>query len=93
MGRWTQYDEASPLIRILQQTLTYPQDDYRLPEGFKRVAYDADTRCYTYRDNLGILYEGSPGNEYGILKPKAAAKPINRSVFDTGESNPFRNIS
>jgi len=49
MGRWTQYDE----------------DSYRLPEGVKRVAYDADTQQYTFKDAGGKLYVGPEGTQYG----------------------------
>ncbi|EJD03795.1 LysM-domain-containing protein [Fomitiporia mediterranea MF3/22] len=52
MGRWTQYDE----------------DDYRLPEGMKRVGYDADTQKYTFRDQDGVYWEGPEGAEYGELR-------------------------
>ncbi|KAK7695204.1 hypothetical protein QCA50_002394 [Cerrena zonata] len=51
MGRWTQYDE----------------DEYRLPEGMKRVGYDADTRKYYFRDSDGSLWQSAEGNQYGQL--------------------------
>jgi len=51
MGRWTQYDE----------------DDYRLPEGMKRVGYDADTQKYYFKDQGGALWEGAEGTEFGEL--------------------------
>ncbi|EPQ60011.1 hypothetical protein GLOTRDRAFT_112810 [Gloeophyllum trabeum ATCC 11539] len=51
MGRWSQYDE----------------DDYRLPDGMKRVGYDSDTQKYYYRDHDGALWEGAEGTEYGEL--------------------------
>ncbi|KAF5384335.1 hypothetical protein D9615_003197 [Tricholomella constricta] len=53
MGRWTQFDE----------------DSYRLPEGMKRIGYDADTKVYTFRDRAGTLYRGAPGADYGTLTP------------------------
>lgn len=37
--------------------------------GFKRVAYDADTQIYTFRDSDGKLYEGLPREEYGVMNP------------------------
>ncbi|RDB28147.1 hypothetical protein Hypma_001391 [Hypsizygus marmoreus] len=55
MSRWTQFEE----------------DAFRLPEGMKRIAYDADTKMYTFRDRLGALYQGPPGEDYGILTPVA----------------------
>ncbi|TFK24279.1 hypothetical protein FA15DRAFT_669719 [Coprinopsis marcescibilis] len=51
MGRWTQYDE----------------DEYRLPEGMKRIGYDSDTGKYQYRDADGSVWEGAEGAEYGEL--------------------------
>jgi len=52
MGRWTQYDE----------------DDYRLPEGMKRVGYDADSGRYYFRDSDGTLWRGAEGVEFGEMK-------------------------
>ncbi|KXN89694.1 hypothetical protein AN958_05234 [Leucoagaricus sp. SymC.cos] len=67
MGRWTQFDE----------------DSARLPEGMKRVGYDADTRQYTFLESsTGMLYESAPGNEYGILRP------IGRSANDQQKARP-----
>ncbi|KAG9313857.1 carbohydrate-binding module family 50 protein [Chiua virens] len=51
MGRWTQYDE----------------DDYRLPEGVKRIGYDTDTGCYYFRDREGLVYKGPEGSQFGEL--------------------------
>ncbi|PPQ84056.1 hypothetical protein CVT26_013949 [Gymnopilus dilepis] len=51
MGRWTQYDE----------------DEYRLPEGMKRVGYDMDSGRYTYRDSGGKYYMGGEGARYGEM--------------------------
>ncbi|KAG1783449.1 hypothetical protein EV702DRAFT_934688, partial [Suillus placidus] len=51
MGRWTQYDE----------------DDYRLPEGVKRVGYDADSGRYYFCDRAGLVYKGPEGSEFGEL--------------------------
>ncbi|EOR00789.1 hypothetical protein E3P92_01254 [Wallemia ichthyophaga] len=42
----------------------YDSDAYRLPEGMRRVGYDADTQQYTFRDSQGY-YIGEPANEYG----------------------------
>ncbi|KAF9819244.1 hypothetical protein IEO21_02283 [Rhodonia placenta] len=52
MGRWTQYDE----------------DEYRLPEGMKRVGYDADTAKYYFRDRDGTLWEGPEGAQFGEMR-------------------------
>ena len=43
------------------------QDDYRLPEGMKRVGYDADVGKYFFRDNEGQLWEGQEGAEFGEM--------------------------
>jgi hypothetical protein len=45
------------------------QDSSRLPEGFQRVGYDADTQVYTFKSPEGKLYESAPGNYYGELWP------------------------
>ncbi|KAH9486070.1 hypothetical protein JR316_0000134 [Psilocybe cubensis] len=50
MGRWTQYDE----------------DEYRLPEGVKRIGYDADSGRYLFRSG-GSIWQGPVGAEYGEL--------------------------
>jgi len=47
----------------------FPQDLERLPEGFKRIAYDSDSTRFTFRDCNGCLYQGEAGAEYGILNP------------------------
>ncbi|KAK4447786.1 hypothetical protein QBC34DRAFT_439737 [Podospora aff. communis PSN243] len=52
MGRWAYLDS----------------DEDRLPEGMRRVAYDADTQTYTYKDSKGVLWEGVPGARYGRLR-------------------------
>ncbi|KAM7206131.1 hypothetical protein V8F20_002913 [Naviculisporaceae sp. PSN 640] len=51
MGRWSHFDT----------------DEERLPDGMKRVGYDADTQVYTYRDTDGSYWEGAPGVQYGKL--------------------------
>jgi hypothetical protein len=43
------------------------QDDYRLPEGMKRVGYDADTGRYFFRDKDGCLWEGQEGARFGEM--------------------------
>jgi hypothetical protein len=69
MGRWSQYDEVRILsffdpFRYDYQCL---QDDYRLPEGFKRVGYDADSGKYVFRDKEGQLWEGQEGERFGEM--------------------------
>lgn len=51
MGRWTQYDE----------------DSYRLPEGMKRIGYDADSGRYYFRDRDGSTWVGEEGVEVGEM--------------------------
>jgi len=65
MGRWTQYDE----------------DDYRLPEGMKRVGYDADTQRYTFQQGQnGGLYVGAPGARFGEMTRASAVPASSQSV-------------
>ncbi|KAF5348853.1 hypothetical protein D9756_009704 [Leucocoprinus leucothites] len=65
MGRWTQYEE----------------DAARLPEGMKRIGYDADTQCYTFQDRYtGALYRSEPGNVYGTLTPVNPSESNARTV-------------
>ncbi|KAI0069283.1 hypothetical protein BV25DRAFT_1910971 [Artomyces pyxidatus] len=57
----------------------YSEDVHRLPAGMTRVAYDAQTRQYTFRDGNGEIYLGSPGEEYGTMVPAQNANPIELS--------------
>ena len=43
------------------------QDYYRLPEGMKRVGYDADTGRYTFKDRSGTFWKGPEGAEFGEM--------------------------
>lgn len=43
-------------------------DEDRLPEGFTRVGYDADTGVYSYQDDEGNYWDGAPGHQYGTLR-------------------------
>ncbi|KAJ7726901.1 hypothetical protein B0H16DRAFT_1591684 [Mycena metata] len=45
----------------------YAEDSFRLPEGIKRIGYDADTARYTFCDREGNTYLGPPHEEYGSL--------------------------
>ncbi|KAF2437224.1 carbohydrate-binding module family 50 protein [Karstenula rhodostoma CBS 690.94] len=45
-------------------------DAERLPEGFQRIGYDADTETYTFRAPDGQIYESASGNRYGELYPQ-----------------------
>ncbi|KAI4937088.1 uncharacterized protein J4E92_001815 [Alternaria infectoria] len=69
MGRWTDLDSVTSLVHLLpNQTTHNPQDAERLPPGFERIGYDADTQTYTFRDASGRIYESEPGNRYGELR-------------------------
>ncbi|KAF9045533.1 hypothetical protein BJ165DRAFT_1528389 [Panaeolus papilionaceus] len=69
---------------------TQDQDDStRLPDGFKRVAYDADTQQYTFKDRNGQLYKGEPGADYGTLTPIGPLSSLEQtrpSAFATSHS-------
>ncbi|KAG2741294.1 hypothetical protein P692DRAFT_20751118, partial [Suillus brevipes Sb2] len=41
--------------------------DYRLPDGVKRVCYDADSGRYYFRDSEGLMYKGPVGSRFGVL--------------------------
>ncbi|KAG1811268.1 uncharacterized protein BJ212DRAFT_564307 [Suillus subaureus] len=64
------------------------QDSHRLPEGIKRIAYDADTQQYTFRDRSGQLYQNPSGETYGVLKPVSAPAAPRRSVTITERRDP-----
>ncbi len=70
MGRWTQYDEVrnDPGRRLLlSHDHALLKDEHRLPEGMKRIGYDADTQKYRFRDTDGTVWEGQEGSEFGAL--------------------------
>lgn len=46
----------------------YDTDAERLPEGMKRIGYDADSQKYTFRDADGCIWESASGNRYGQLR-------------------------
>jgi len=63
MGYWSQFEE----------------DSTRLPEGLKRIGYDADTATYTYEDSDGNRYEGAPSCEYGVLTEIGSSSPARQT--------------
>ncbi|KAL2065731.1 hypothetical protein VTL71DRAFT_3401 [Oculimacula yallundae] len=69
-------------------------DDENLPEGMKRVGYDADTQTYTYRDSDGSFWEGEPGARYGVLRESGTAyQPItleNRQAMRNADQAAWR---
>ena len=58
----------------------------RLPEGFKRIAYDSDSAKFTFRDRNGSLYQGEAGADYGILTPMSASNTASSrpNAFSSG---------
>ncbi|KAG0698003.1 hypothetical protein DFH29DRAFT_943503 [Suillus ampliporus] len=66
----------------------YDEDSYRLPEGVKRIAYDADTQQYTFRDRSGQLYQNPSGEMYGVLKAVSVPATPRRSVTITERRDP-----
>ncbi|KAG2069779.1 hypothetical protein BDR04DRAFT_1232044 [Suillus decipiens] len=66
----------------------FDEDSYRLPEGIKRIAYDADTQQYTFRDRSGQLYQNPSGETYGVLKPVSAPAAPRRRVTITERRDP-----
>ncbi|KAF9077846.1 hypothetical protein BDP27DRAFT_1357231 [Rhodocollybia butyracea] len=86
MGRWTQYDE----------------DDYRLPSGFKRTGYDADTGQYTFEDHSGNTWNGAAHQEYGTLrrpnspatmKPRTSSKPATKPATTGSLEEPWTSVT
>ncbi|KAK0205212.1 hypothetical protein DFS33DRAFT_1326657 [Desarmillaria ectypa] len=59
----------------------YNEDSYRLPEGFRRIGYDADTMRYTFSDKRGKLYQSAPGEDYGTLTPVISASTSRPEAF------------
>jgi hypothetical protein len=75
MGRWTHDDDVREHAPRAWSTapIQTAQDASRLPEGFRRTAYDADTGRYYFRDAHGQLWAGPAGSRFGELKPGACA--------------------
>ncbi|EIW81974.1 hypothetical protein CONPUDRAFT_164672 [Coniophora puteana RWD-64-598 SS2] len=66
----------------------HADDSARLPEGMRRIAYDADSERYTFRDHSGQLYQSHPGNTYGELVAVDAPLPPRRRVTITERNRP-----
>ncbi|KAG6872000.1 hypothetical protein C0995_014019 [Termitomyces sp. Mi166 len=71
------------------------QDSYRLPEGMKRIGYDADTQVYTFQDRDGKLYKGEPGADYGVLTPveRITIGSTRAGAFDSGQPRDSSSVS
>jgi hypothetical protein len=78
-GQRTQH--VNPMIHSCAAPLTTSQDAERLPSGFERIGYDADTQTYTFRDADGNTYESEPGNRFGELHrvDSSSSSPRSRS--------------
>jgi len=72
MGRWTQYDE----------------DEYRLPEGMKRIGYDADSGCYYFRDRSGAVWQGAEGAEFSEMTQVSSGSSTHYASDDDLEAAP-----
>ncbi|SJL10114.1 uncharacterized protein ARMOST_13498 [Armillaria ostoyae] len=77
MSRWSQYNE----------------DSCRLPEGFRRIGYDADTKRYTFSDKRGKLYQSAPGEEYGTLSPVVSTSTTRPEAFYSDRKKPKVSVS
>ncbi|KAF5325494.1 hypothetical protein D9619_009723 [Psilocybe cf. subviscida] len=79
----------SPTDRIVH----CEEDSYRLPEGFRRIGYDGDSKRYTFRDNQGDIYQGEPGVLYGKMTPlvpsNSAFEAVRPQAFED-ETRPTR---
>ncbi|KAF8204114.1 hypothetical protein BJ912DRAFT_1037410 [Pholiota molesta] len=75
MGRWTQYDE----------------DDYRLPEGMKRIGYDSESGRYYFRDTDGSVWVGPQGAEFGQMTRVNALPPTIEAEAERSERRGSRN--
>ncbi|KAK0229780.1 hypothetical protein EDD85DRAFT_849720 [Armillaria nabsnona] len=72
----------------------HAEDSSRLPEGFRRIGYDADTMRYTFTDKHGKLYRSAPGEEYGTLTPVAFSASTDRpGAFSDGNNSKVRQTS
>ncbi|KAK0184499.1 hypothetical protein F5146DRAFT_1074820 [Armillaria mellea] len=72
----------------------HADDSFRLPEGFRRIGYDADTMRYTFTDRNGKLYRGEPGEKFGTLTPVAATTSSDRpGAFSDGNNSKVRESS
>lgn len=64
------------------------EDSHRLPEGFVRIGYDADSQRYQYRDESdGSYWEGPEGELYGDLTRGLLAPPNLRDLCLMAENS------
>ena len=55
-------------MKVYSDLMGSIQDEYRLPEGMKRVGYDADTGRYYFQDTDGSYWRGPEGAEFGEME-------------------------
>ncbi|KAJ3899287.1 hypothetical protein F5879DRAFT_977338 [Lentinula edodes] len=68
----------------------YSEDSTRLPVGLQRIAYDADTQQYTFRDENGRLYYSASGESYGHLTSAGNGSAARASEVPMTEPKPKR---
>jgi hypothetical protein len=67
----------------------YDEDARRLPEGMKRVGYNANTQRYTFQDQKDrTFWEGPEGSRFGKLtqstsKSLLSAFAADRNIYET----------
>ncbi|TRM66912.1 hypothetical protein BD626DRAFT_484168 [Schizophyllum amplum] len=68
----------------------FDDDPYSLPSGVQRIAYDSDSRRYTFRDAEGRVYLGNVGEEYTSFENSITARETRRmfNSEDFHEYNP-----
>jgi hypothetical protein len=54
-------------LNIEPSSFLSQQDDYRLPEGMKRIGYDSESGRYYFRDTDGSVWVGPQGAEFGQM--------------------------
>lgn len=76
------HNNILPTIELKTTGLTISKIDglffCRLPDGFQRCGYDADTNRHYYRDNEGRYYQSAPGNKYRRLEEVNDDSPAGR---------------
>ncbi|KAJ7628704.1 hypothetical protein FB45DRAFT_919057 [Roridomyces roridus] len=71
----------------------FAEDAHRLPEGMKRIGYDADTARYTFCDREGNMYTGPAHERYGSLTPVSKALEDRPNAFASEKPRPDLSVS
>lgn len=74
-GQVDRYGQCTASLLSTSLANVQQQDSQRLPSGFERIGYDADSETYTYRGPDGKIYESEPGSRYGELWPVGEPRP------------------